>query len=67
MASSGWFRVAMGFQKVARAATVITAEQGQEILTKGLQHGTDLGSRMMGAATAASQAEHFMQQRQAPS
>jgi aarF domain-containing kinase len=67
MASSGWFRVAVGFQKVARAATVITAEQGQEILTKGLQHGTDLGSRMMGAATAASQTEHFMQQRQAPS
>lgn len=70
MASHGWFRVAKGFQKVARAATAITVEQGQEIVTKGLQHGTELGIRARTTAMAASssQADFYMQQQrsQAP-
>jgi aarF domain-containing kinase len=53
MASSGWIRVAIGLQKVAQAAAVQVAENGQEIVTRGIQHGTEMGVSARWAATAA--------------
>jgi aarF domain-containing kinase len=62
MASNGWVRVAMGLRKVAQAAAVHVADNGKEIVVRGVQHGTELGANARLAAMAASQAEHFVQQ-----
>lgn len=55
MASHGWVRVAMGLRKVAHAAALHVADQGQGIVTRGVQHGVELGvnTRLAAMATMA--------------
>ncbi|KAI2504765.1 hypothetical protein MHU86_9701 [Fragilaria crotonensis] len=53
MASHGWVRVAMGLRKVAHAAALHVADQGQGIVTRGVQHGVELGANTRLAAMAA--------------
>lgn len=57
MASSGWVRVAMGLQKVVQAAAVQVAENGQDIVTRGIQHGAEMGASARWAAAAAMTSE----------
>lgn len=52
MASHGWVRVAMGLRKVARSAALLVADQGQGIVTRGVQHGAELGINTRLAAMA---------------
>lgn len=60
MASGGWVRVAMGFQKVAQAVAVQVAENGQDIVTRGIQHGAEMGASARWAATSAMTTEAAM-------
>eukprot|EP00547_Thalassionema_nitzschioides_P009793 CAMPEP_0194228314 /NCGR_PEP_ID=MMETSP0156-20130528/43309_1 /TAXON_ID=33649 /ORGANISM="Thalassionema nitzschioides, Strain L26-B" /LENGTH=627 /DNA_ID=CAMNT_0038960825 /DNA_START=68 /DNA_END=1951 /DNA_ORIENTATION=+ len=57
MASSGWYRVAIGARKVAEAAIFRASENSYEVFDKTLQHAAELGKNLRLVATISIQNE----------